>query len=237
METPNSLTFESTDGTKRLSVSFLAGRLTYETRNPHYGPTNLTRGVPPMSEMPHLAADFVRKIGISLYDITNPYDNGQKIEGGTRFHFSEPGITYFVNGVSLHNTEYRTAKFWRCVDGFAVIGGDGGEVSFGEHGTIRRFSVTWRTLNRYQRLPTVNMDTAAKLVRTGNAMEELIPGQIDWAKVQSLTVKKASPLYYNGHSEWLWPFLGLVAVTEPNFGLTQFGIDCPIIDETKVRKR
>jgi hypothetical protein len=233
-ETTNGVGFQAPDGSRKLSISFSSGSIKYETAEPHYGPTNLAEGVPAMSEMPKLAANFLIKVGINFSEITNPFDGEREIEGAVRFYFSEPGITYFVGKTNIHNTEYRTAKFWRCVDGIPVIGGDGGTITFGEHGKVRSFTISWRKLERYQDLPSVTSATAMKLIREGKAVQELVEGEIDWAKVKSVTIKKASPLYYDGHSEWLWPFLGLVAISEPGFGHTQFGIDCPMIDETKI---
>ena len=75
---------------------------------------------------------------------------------------------------NITNVEYRTVKFWRCVDGIPVIGGDGGTITFGEHGTIRAFSIIWRTLERHQCLFPVTPETAMKFLREGKAVQELV---------------------------------------------------------------
>jgi hypothetical protein len=236
-QSTNGATFKSRDGSRKLSISFQPGSIDYETAERQYGPTNLAEGVPAISELPKRAADFITQAGIKLSEITNPFAAGGSVYSTPRFHFSEPMRIYYVGSNNITNVEYRTVKFWRCVDGIPVIGGDGGTITFGEHGTIRGFSIIWRTLERHQSVPSVTPETAMKFLREGKAVQELIEGEIDWAKVKSVTIKKASPLYFDGHTEWLWPFLGLVAVTEPSYGHTQFGIECPIIDETKVGTR
>jgi len=233
-QSTNGATFKSQDGSRRLSIAFRSGSMDYEAVERQYGPTNLAEGVPAITELPRLAADFVAKAGIKLSEITNPFAAGGSAYSTPRFHFSEPMRIYYVGSNNITNVEYRTVKFWRCVNGIPVIGGDGGTITFGEHGTIRKFSITWRTLERHQSELSVTPEAAMTFLREGKAVQELIEGEIDWAKVNSVTIKRASPLYDDGHTEWLWPFLGLVAVTEPSYGHTQFGIDCPIIDETKV---
>jgi hypothetical protein len=230
----NGATFKSRDRSRKLSIAFRSGSIDYETAERQYSPSKLAEGVPTISELSKLAIDFVTKAGIQLSEITNPYATGGGAYSTPKFHFSEPLRIYYVGNNNITNIEYRTAKFWRCVDGMPVIGGDGGTITFGEHGTIRSFSIKWQTLEGHQRLPTVTPETAMKFLREGKAVQELIEGEIDWTAVKSVTIKKTSPLYYDGHSEWLWPFLGLVAVSKPSYGHTQFGIDCPIIDETKV---
>jgi hypothetical protein len=235
-ETTNGVVFRMPDGSRTLEISFPLGRIHYETVEPHYGPTNLAEGVPPISEMPKLAAEFLRKTGINLSDITNSFDNGRDIQSASKFHFSEPLRIYYVGNIDITNVEYRTASFWRCVDGISLIAGDGSQISFGEHGTIRSFSITWRKLRRYQRLRSITPETAIAYLREGKAVQELVPGEVDWAAVRKVTIKKALPYYDSGQSDWLYPFLALVASTEPAFGHTQFGIDCSILDETKVTR-
>jgi hypothetical protein len=233
-QSTNGMTFQSPDRSRKLSISFPSGRIDYETAEPHYGPTHLAEGVPPMSEMPKLATDVVRKAGISFSEITNPFDRGRRTEGTSKFHLSEPLRIYFVGDTPITNIEYRTVKFWRCVDRIPVNAGDGGEVTFGEHGKIRKFTIVWRNLERYQWLATVNPKTAMNFLREGKAVQGLVLDSSEWATLKRVTIKEASPLYYDGHSGWLYPFLALVATTEPTYGHTQFEIDCPIIDETKL---
>jgi len=233
-ETANGVSFQASDGSRKLSISFPSGLIHYATAEPHYGPTNLAEGVPPMIEMPKLAADFLRKTGINLTEITNPFDSGRDIQSASKFNFSEPLRIYYVGNFNITNVEYRTASFWRCVDGIPVIAGDGGQISYGAHGKIRSFTITWRKLERFQRLPLITPETAIRYVRGGKAVCGLSLGDIDWSAVSNVTVKRASAYYYSGHTDLLYPFLGLITKTEPSFGNVQLEIDCPIIDETKV---
>ncbi len=233
-ETTDGIVFQAADGSRRLSISVSAGSIHYETAEPRYGPTNLAEDVPPMSEMPKLAADFLRKTGINLSDVTNPFDNRRDIQRASKFHFSEPLRIYYVGNINITNVEYRTASFWRCVNGIPVIAGDGGQISYGAHGNIRSFTISWRKLGCYQRLPSVTPETAIGYLRGGKAVCGLSLVDFDWSAVSCVTVKKASPYYYSGHTDMLYPFLGLITKTEPSFGNVQLEIDCPFIDETKL---
>lgn len=233
-QSTNGVTFKSPDGARTLSISFPSGWIHYETAQRHYGPTNLAEGVPPMREVPKLAADVLAKMGISLSEITNPYDSGRNIEGTSKFHLSEPLKIYYLDNTNVTNVEYRAAGFWRCVDGIPVIAGDSGGISFGEHGKIRGFSITWRSLERCQSLPTVTQTTAMEFLREGKAVQGPVLGSIDWSAVEKVTVNEASPWYHAGHTNWLCPFLELVATTEPAYGNVRLRIDCPVVDETKL---
>ena len=62
----NGITFQTSDASKRLSVFFPAGGISYETASHNYGPTNLAREVPEMSQMPKLTTNFLAKIGVNI---------------------------------------------------------------------------------------------------------------------------------------------------------------------------
>ena len=49
-----------------------------------------------MSELPKLAADFVTSAGITLSEITNPFDAGGGAYSTTKFHFLEPLRIYYA---------------------------------------------------------------------------------------------------------------------------------------------
>ncbi len=60
--------------------------------------------------------------------------------------------------------------------------------------------------------------------RQGAALDN---GYIDWLSVKSITIKQPWPCYFAGNSNFVYPFLALWTTAE-------VGIDCPIIDETKL---
>jgi hypothetical protein len=223
------VTFQNPDGSRKLSVSFPSGAILYQTPDPDYGPTNLAAGVPTMNQMPELATNVFQKIGINLSDLTG-------YSGTSKFHVGGPETLFFVNDTTITNIAYRTVHFRRSVDEMPVSGGDGGGIDFGEHGKIRRISISWRNLERIKSCPTYSAETVVRSLREGKALQGLVPsnfGGIDWPTVKSVTVKKASPCYCSGNSDLLYPFLALSATVDTGRGKVDVEIDCPIIDETE----
>jgi hypothetical protein len=238
-ETAEGLGFQTADGSRKLLISFPSGKIHYEIKSPRYGPTNLTLGVPLTIEVPKLAEDFLKKVGINLFEITNPFVEGVGMKGTPRFHLSEPLQIYFVGKTQITNIEYRTASFWRLVDQIPVFVGEGGQVSFGEHGRIRGFSITWPKLQLDKWHPTLTPAMMIESIRTGGAVQGFLPmdsSPINWRNAKALIVKNASPRYYaeiggNSSSGRLVPFAALNAKVDAGYGMMPVEIHCPIIEE------
>ncbi len=227
----NGMIFLSSDGFRKLCLSFPAGVIRYETVDHHYGPTNLAKGVPEMSRMPELTTDFLAKVGISLSDIE------KNLNGAPNFDFWEPLKLYFLKSGTITNIEFRAVVFSRSVDGAKVIG-DAGHcgLEFGEHGKISQIHLSWPDLNRYESRPTLKPRTMLQLLRQGKARLGFRPDNFrdtDWAGVKSVTIKKAIPSYYAGSSDWLYPYIFLWATVETGHDTIEVEIHCPIIDESK----
>jgi hypothetical protein len=238
-ETVNGMSFQASDGSRKLFISFPSGEIHYETAEPHYGPTNLAEGVPPMSQLPKLAEDFLKKAGLDFSGITNPFVGGSNMQGTSKFHLSEPLQIYFVGKTQITNIEYRTASFWRSVDRIPVFAGDGGKVTFGDHGSIREFSIKWRDLQGYKFYPTSTPAMMIQSLREGRAVQGFLSmnsRRIDWPTVKSVTVNQATPRYYATDTEnplnSLIPFASLDTSVDTGYGIVRLEIHCPIIDET-----
>jgi hypothetical protein len=227
----NGVVFKSSDGSRTLSISFSSGSIRYETPQPHYGPTNLAEGVPPMSQMSELTKDFLKEIDIKLSEIE------KNSNGIPNFHFWEPFTEYYVKGASITNIEFRAVVFSRSVDGAQVVG-DAGHcgLEFGERGKISQIHLSWPNLKRNKSSATLTPQTIMQLLREGKAHLGLLPmgfGDIDWQTVKGVIIKQAWPCYFAGNSDTLYPFLTLWTTIETGHGNVDVEIDCPIIDEAE----
>ena len=89
-----------------------------------------------------------------------------------------------------------------------------------------------RWLTAQQITPTALASQITKWTHTASTLANV--GYIDWPNVKSVTIKKARPLYFSGDADWLYPFLYLRALVDTGNGTVEVGIDCPIIDESKL---
>lgn len=235
-EDTNGVTFKSPDGLRTLAISFSSGSIRYDIPEPHYGPTNLAKGVPQMSEMPGLTQNFLQKVGIKPSEIM------RNTNGMPRFSFWEPLTEYYPKdypkgGASITNIEFRAVAFRRSVEGAEVIGDAGYcKLHFGERGKISKIDFSWPDLRRYKSAPTLKPQAIMQLLRQGHARQGPVmadAGDIDWSTVKSVTIKQAWPCYFAGNSNFLYPFLALWTTVDTGHGVVEVGINCPIIDETK----
>ena len=229
----NGVAFNSSDGLRTLAISFLSGSIHYDMPEPHFSPTNLAEGVPKMSEMPDLTKNFLQKVGIQHSEIT------RDTNGAPHFSFWEPFTEYYLKGGgSITNIEFRAVVFRRSVNGAEILGNPGYcELRFGEHGKISKIDFTWPDLKRYQSAPTLKPDAIIRLLHEGKARQGATldsVGYIDWMSVKSVTIKQAWPCYFAGDSNFLYPFLALWTTVDTGHRIVEVGIDCPIIDETKL---
>ncbi len=224
----NGITFQSPDGSRKLSISFPSGDIHYETPEPHYSLTNLAVGVPQMSQLPELTKDVLRKLHIRSSDITGWI-------GRNKIEFTDgEGRMYFTGKTVITNTMSRRVYFRRTVDGMPVAPNFYG-FNVGEHGKIRGISITWPNLKRIKSYPTLSRKAVINLLRKGNAIRGPAPDNapyIDWPSIKSVTITKAVPSYLTDNTR-LYPFLRLDATIDTGNGDARVAIDCPIIDETK----
>jgi len=221
---------------KQLEISSSHGSIFYVTVI-HYGPTNLAKDVPKMSQLPELTTNFLSMLGIDLSEIE------KSTNGVPNFHFWEPLTKYYVNHSSITNITFRAVGFRRSVNGGGFLGagtGGDGQVEFGEQGKPVKIDLSWRSLERYKSYPAATTETLIKRIREGGAVQCPIPdnfGVIDWQTVKSLTVWKAQLCYYAGDrfnpSDWAMPLVSLWTTVDTGHGNVDMEIDCPIIDETK----
>jgi hypothetical protein len=228
------LVYNTPNSSRRLGILFPLGSLEYEIREKH-GPTNLVQVVPSESEALMLTTNWLSKLGISLSEIERGDD------GGPNFHIFDSQTTYFVNQQVITNTEFRGVRFRRSVDGASFIGASTGgncEFRFGDHGKVSQISISWRKIERHKRYATASLDTLARWIRQGKAVQNMLPGDVPgivWRTVKGVTISKAELSYYGGGpfepSNWLMPFVALWATVDTTHGKIDVEIDCPIIDE------
>jgi hypothetical protein len=223
----NGMTFQNSDGSRKLSVSFLSGEIHYQA-----GPdwplwtTNLTVGVPKESELPKLTKDVLHKLDIPFSEITGRINH--------KMNFDEFGGVGLVNGISFTNIIYRRVYFSRAVDGMPLEVESYG-FNFGEHGKISKISITWPRLQRIKSYRTVSKKDVINFIRDGIARRGPANDNapyIDWPSIKSVTITDAIPSYLIDDKR-LYPYLELDATIDTGRGNAVVAILCPIIDETK----
>ena len=222
------LAFKNSDGSRTLSISFANGRIDYVAAT-DYGPTNLTKGVPPMEQMPELTTNFLEKIGVDLSDI----DKDEK--GAPALNFSEPLTLYFINPTTITNIEWRAARFRRAVDGASFIGSNC-EIDFGEYGKVSKISFPWQGMERYKKCRTADATKIISWIRNGKAVQGRLPmdgSGINWKTVKSLTVERAK-LCYQSTQSFIYPIVALWTTVDTGNGNVVVEIDCPIFDEREL---
>ena len=154
------------------------------------------------------------------------------------------GLRNFVGTNAVHKIEACEVRFDRVVDGieFVSIGTGGeGEIKFGSRGKVVKILITWRNMERERQYATFTPGTMIKLIRSGKAIQGAVSerfGEVDWRKVQSVTVKEVTPLYYAGGdryapTDWLKPYARLWTTVGTDHGSVDVEIDTPIIDEAQ----
>ena len=225
----NGITFQSSDGSRKLSVSFLSGEIHYKA-----GPdwpawsTNLAVGVPKESELPKLTKDILRKLDIPFSNITGWIDDH-------KMDFDEGGGVGLVNGISFTNVISQRVYFRRTVDGMPIARAFYG-FTVGEHGKISKVSITWPNLKRIKSYPSVSPKDVINFLREGDAVRGPTADNapyIDWPTIKSVTITKAIPSYFIDDAR-LYPYLDIVATIDTGRGDAVVAILCPIIDETKL---
>ncbi len=228
-ENTNGITFQNPDGSRKLSISFPAGRIHYKTTEPDYSPTNLAVGVPSLSQLPELATNVLRRLHIRFSNITGYFDTN-KIE------YMDPVLTiYYIGNTDITNIAYRAVLFRRKVDDIPIAREFYG-FNVGEHGKICLLSITWPNLKRIKLYRTVSQNEVVDFLRKGNAVHGPFSDNapyVDWPSIKSVTITRAMPSYLIGNSQ-LYPFLALDAIIDTGHGDTEVAIDCPIIDESKL---
>jgi len=234
------LEFKSMDGTRRLRISYVMGMINYEAKIP-FSPTNLVKGLPTEQNAIVLMKNLLPKIGVNLADLDKKTNKSEP-----DFHVSDSEWMTFVKPITITNTEWRGVSFRRAVDGisFSSIGtGGDGDIRFGDHGKIIKIDLSWRDMEREKLYLTLAPAMVIESLREGKAVQGLLMMNsrgIDWRTVKSVTVNQAWPCYYAGDriqpSDSLEPFAVLDTVVDTGYGNVRVEIDCPIIDETTVRK-
>jgi hypothetical protein len=231
VQNQDGMTFQSADGFRKLTISFPSGSIHYQIPEPTFGPANLAVGVPPMSQLPELATNVLRKLHINFSDVTGYF-------GSRKFELDETGMMYFLDHSAITNIAHRTVYFRRSVDGLPVFG-DRCSFDFGEHGRLAGLSIAWPNLKRSKSFPTVSRTTVLELVRQGRAIHGPVPSNvsdIDWPNVKSILIKNATPCYSRRNSDRLFPFLKFDGSVDTGHGIVVLGMACSIIDETKLPK-
>jgi hypothetical protein len=224
----NGITFQSSDGSRKLSVSFLSGEIHYQA-GPEWPAwsTNLPVGVPKESELPNLTKDILRKLDIPYSNITGWIDDH-------KMDFSEGGGVVLIDGTST-NVTYREVYFRRTVDGMPIARRFYG-FDVAEHGKVSKVSITWPNLKRVKSYRAVSPKEVINFLREGNVIRGPAPDNapyIDWPTIKSVTVTKAIPSYIIDDTR-LYPYLDLVATIDTGHGTAVVAILCPIFDEAKL---
>jgi hypothetical protein len=222
---------------RQLGISSSHGTIYYESVT-HYGPTNLAKDVPEMSQMLNLTTNFLAEFNIDCSQMN------QSTGEAPHFQFWQPLREYFLKDKIVTNIEYRAVTFRRWIDGGLVLGGGtagNGQICFGEHGKPIKIDIAWPNLKRYKSYPTVTPDTVVEWIAEGKAVHGGILmnlADIDWSTIKSLTIHEAKICYNAGSrfepSDWLMPLVSLRATVDTGQGNVDLQINCPVIDESKL---
>lgn len=222
------IVFQTIDHSRILSISFASGNIQYEMPERLYSATNLAVGVPSTDQLAKTATTILDKLHIGLNDITG-------WRSTNKFDFSEPLTLYYLGDTTITNIPYRTVYFRRSVDGMPIAG-HFYRFNVGERGEIAKISMAWPNMKRAKSYPTVSPNEVVHFLRSGNAIRGPVPtniGDLDWLSIKSVTIKKAIPSYLITHNQ-LYPFLRLDVLVNTGSETIEIGLDCPIIDETKL---
>ena len=231
----NGMMFRTPDNSRHLWISS-AGDVYYESLI-HYGLTNLIEAVPDEGQALKRVKQILPKFGISLSDIDRKDDSNEPW-----FICFDSERLYFVKPQTITNTEFRTVRFHRAVDGISFIGlGRGGncQIDFGDHGKITKIDMSWRNAARVKSYATLSPAEMIYSLRQGRAVQGYLSMNsrgIDWKSAKSVTVNHVWARYYAGDidhpSDILEPFAVLDSSVETGHGPEKVEIDCPIIEET-----
>jgi hypothetical protein len=227
--------FVSSDKTRSLQIDSTLGRIDYTDESVvHSGATNLSVDVPQENELLGLTTNLLPELGLKPSDIKKKKNSNEP-----EFNFYEPELTmYYFNSVLVSNIPQRSVFFRRALDSGAFLGNDEGGncwIYFGSHKAISKIALKWPTIERYKSFPVADFKTLAKWIREGKARHGFISmnvGEIDWAKLKSMTVSKAEMCYLTGKN-YVYPIASLWTTIDTGYGEIDIEIDCPIIDETK----
>jgi hypothetical protein len=243
------MVFGNRYGTPNLRISFLEGKIEYDGKTEQYSATNLAKNVPETNQLPHLAIEFLPKIGISPSDLAKDKNDNIKLRwpDDTIDH-----TLYMQSETTITNIEYRRVRINRALDGveFRGEGGDG-EVSFGENSKIVGLRLCWRTMERDSCYETATPETIIRWIRQGNAIQKrLMTGNgeeipVDWSNVSSLTIKSAKAYYWGdflidrkaANKPLLpcraSPYAEISGVADIGKTAITVEIVCPILDESR----
>jgi hypothetical protein len=227
-QSTNGITYQNSDGSRKLSFFFPSGDIHFEVPEPLDDPTNAFVGVPPQSQLPELAKNIFQKLRINFSDITGYF-------GTHKMEFDEAGTMYSIDHLAITNISRRTVYFRRTVDGMPIFGHVYG-FDFGERGKITRLSIGWPKLERYMSYSTVSRKTIISFVHQGKAICGPVPddvGELNWSTVKSVTIKKVLPSYFMEKTDRIVPFLDFDASIDTGQGSVVVGMACPIYDPTK----
>jgi hypothetical protein len=234
--------FTNRDRTGNLRISCSQGTIDYwcaqsceRTRFPH--------DLPALQQLFKLTAALLPKIGIG------PSELSTTEKGKPKFVVVESRPEYHVGNTNLTNMLARSVRFTRTLDGVELYGDGGeGEIQFGNHGLIEKFSISWRKLQRIKVYPAPTPRTVVKWLRENRATYEPataledIP-TIDWPTVKQIEVNKARAFYW-GHAYpagktmsslgTLRPYAALLATVDTGGTNIEITIQCPLLDEGEV---
>lgn len=230
------ITFQG-PGSSCLGISSHLGAIEYRPKLPRYNATNLANRVPKTGELPALATNFLKELGINVGDIE------KRADGSPEFHFGEPFTVYALNRTFVTNVAYRSVGFRRAVDGAPIVGtgvGGDGHIEFGEYGKPSKIILSWRNLERHKVYQTASPHTLIEWIKQGKAVQGRVrmdAPPIDWKTVKNVTITAAKLCYYGGGpfdpSDWLMPFAALWTTVDTGHGTIEVELDCPVIDEDK----
>ncbi len=242
----NEMMFSGPSGVLQLRNSY--GAMNYIATPRDFGPDYRPLNLPGTNELFPLTTNFLSKMGINLSEIP-------KVENGRpEIIFTEYPFTFFQNGVWITNLDFRTAWFYRAIDGVKCDSEIGaGRIEFGDNGKIIQIILNWQNLQRDKLYSAATPQTILQWIREGKAYQKQMVLSdrevfIDWSTVKSLTITNAAARYWReslfdrelAHQSILpngvFPYAEIFGTVDT--GKTNLNVEliCPVIDETQPLK-
>ena len=197
--------------------------------------------VPDQDETTRLGLQYLRLIGIDVSQIATKADSCD-----LDLHWERQTIDYVdqQTKTEVTLTNGYGIFFLRRIDGVNVAGiglNGGAYLSFGNNGKLADLQMSWRNLKPYELNDCPPPQQITEWLRSGHiTLHSLSSAAIDYARIQKLTIIKATPLYTGKHYDEpldvVSPFARFEAVAEEGTNTASLWFESPLTVDKATRR-